>query len=154
MSKRLYKKSDEAMIAGGCAGLAEYLGVDATLIRLAFVILTFMGGSGLFAYLIAAIVMPEKGLKNGRWQPTGDDGTFYDATTVDTGTDGEPKSKSASMRSNTQALLAYILIGIGSYMLIDRYVNWYRIVRYIRPYWPVLLIVIGIGLLLNSSRKA
>ena len=51
MSKRLYKSSDDAMIAGVCAGIAEYFNVDPTLIRLGFVLLMFMGGSGVWLIL-------------------------------------------------------------------------------------------------------
>ncbi len=168
MSKRLYKTNQGAMIAGVCAGLGEYFDIDATLIRLAFVVLTFMGGSGLLAYLIAAIVIPDKGEGDGRWRPTGDDRTYYDATTVDEGktdtgwqatqTDtasgSNPQGKKPASRSNTQALLAYVLIGIGSYMLIEKHFRWYRIVGYLRPYWPAILVVAGLALLLNSTRKA
>jgi phage shock protein C len=46
------------MIAGVCAGLAEYLGVDPTLIRLAFVLLLFAGTGGFWLYVIMWIVVP------------------------------------------------------------------------------------------------
>lgn len=58
MEKRLYK-SNERMVCGVCGGIAEYFNTDPTLIRLAVVLLTFMGFSGLLAYIIAAIVIPE-----------------------------------------------------------------------------------------------
>lgn len=48
------------MICGVCAGIGEYFGVDATVIRLIWVILSIMSlGSGIVAYIIAAIIMPE-----------------------------------------------------------------------------------------------
>jgi len=46
------------MIAGVCGGLAEYLNVDPTLIRLGFVLLTFASGTGILLYLVMAIVVP------------------------------------------------------------------------------------------------
>lgn len=58
--KRLLKKMDNKMIGGVCAGLADYFGVDVTLIRLAWVIFCAMGGSGVLAYIIAAIIIPEE----------------------------------------------------------------------------------------------
>jgi phage shock protein C len=58
--KRLYRSSDDRMIAGVCAGLAEYLDVDPTLVRLAMVLFTLVGGSGILVYVIAWIVMPER----------------------------------------------------------------------------------------------
>lgn len=58
-TKKLYKSRNK-MIAGVCAGIAEYFNVDPTIVRLAWVFLSFAGGSGLLAYIIAAIIMPEK----------------------------------------------------------------------------------------------
>lgn len=57
--KRLMRATQNRMIAGVAAGLAEYLNVDVTLVRLAFVILALAGGPGLLIYLIMWLVMPE-----------------------------------------------------------------------------------------------
>ena len=58
--KRLYRSVDDRMIAGVCAGVADYFSVDPTLIRLLFVLGFFVTGSGLFwAYVIMMIVVPE-----------------------------------------------------------------------------------------------
>lgn len=57
--KKLYRSNTDKMIAGVCGGLANYFGVDSTLIRLVFALLVFFGvGSGLVLYVILAIVMP------------------------------------------------------------------------------------------------
>lgn len=56
MNKRLYK-SNNKMIDGVCAGIAEYFDVDPTLVRLGFVIFGCTG-SGILAYIVAAIIMP------------------------------------------------------------------------------------------------
>lgn len=56
--KRLYRSRDERMIAGVAGGIAEYLAVDPTLARAAFVLFTLVGGWGLLAYLILAVIMP------------------------------------------------------------------------------------------------
>jgi phage shock protein C len=58
--KRLYRSQDDRMIAGVCAGLAEYMDVDPTLVRLAMVGVTLVGGSGFLVYVIAWIIMPER----------------------------------------------------------------------------------------------
>ncbi len=57
--KKLTKSATNRMLCGVCAGVGEYLGIDPTVIRLLWVLLTFMGGSGLIAYIIAAIIIPE-----------------------------------------------------------------------------------------------
>ena len=56
--KKLTKSSDK-MICGVCAGIGEYLGIDATVVRLLWVLFSVMGGAGLIAYIIAAIIIPE-----------------------------------------------------------------------------------------------
>ncbi|MEG1446396.1 MAG: PspC domain-containing protein [Ruthenibacterium sp.] len=57
--KRLYKSKVNRMVCGVCGGVAEYFGLDPTLVRLGFVVLCAFAGSGLLAYIIAAIIMPE-----------------------------------------------------------------------------------------------
>ena len=58
MSKRLYKSNKNKMIDGVCGGIAEYFGIDPTLVRLAWVLFYAMGGSGFVAYILAAIIIP------------------------------------------------------------------------------------------------
>lgn len=58
--KRLYRSSTNRMIGGVCGGIGEYLDVDPTLVRLAWVLFSAMGGSGFLAYVLAAILMPER----------------------------------------------------------------------------------------------
>ncbi len=57
--KKLSKSNTNKKICGVCGGIAEYLNADPTLIRLAFLLVTAMGGSGILAYFIAAMIMPE-----------------------------------------------------------------------------------------------
>lgn len=56
--KKLLRSTSNKMICGVCAGVAEYINVDPTIIRLAWVLFAFAGGSGILAYIIAAIIMP------------------------------------------------------------------------------------------------
>ena len=60
MKKRLYRSDTERMLAGVCGGIAEYFDVDPTIIRLAWVLFCLMGGSGILAYIICAIIIPKK----------------------------------------------------------------------------------------------
>lgn len=53
------RKSYDKKLCGVCAGIAEYFNVDATIIRLAWLLLVLCAGTGIWAYIIAAIVMPE-----------------------------------------------------------------------------------------------
>ena len=57
--KQLRKSVDDRKLCGVCGGIAEYLGVDSTIVRILWVVVSLMGGSGLLAYLICALIMPE-----------------------------------------------------------------------------------------------
>jgi phage shock protein C len=59
--KRLYRSTQERMFAGVCGGIAGYLDVDPTLVRLFFVALTLLsGGQGLLIYIVLMLVVPEQ----------------------------------------------------------------------------------------------
>jgi len=58
--KQLYRSNKNKIIAGICGGIADYLDVDPTIIRLLWALGTLLWGAGLFAYLIAWIIIPEK----------------------------------------------------------------------------------------------
>jgi phage shock protein C len=60
-SKRLERKVAGRWVAGVCAGLADYTGVDATVIRVIFAVLTFFGGLGPIAYVLGWALIPEEG---------------------------------------------------------------------------------------------
>lgn len=58
MEKRLYKSSQNKMLDGVCAGVAEYFNIDPTLVRLGWVLFCALGGCGILAYIVAAIIIP------------------------------------------------------------------------------------------------
>lgn len=58
-TKRLYKSASNRMLCGVCGGVGEYINIDPTVIRLLWVIISF-GGVGILAYIIAAILIPDR----------------------------------------------------------------------------------------------
>ena len=60
MKKRLYKSSTDKKICGVCGGIAEYLNIDPTWVRLATALLILGYGSGIIVYIVMALVMPEE----------------------------------------------------------------------------------------------
>lgn len=60
--KRLMRSTSERMIAGVAGGLASYLNMDVTLVRLILVLLALAGGPGVLIYIILWVVMPEDGI--------------------------------------------------------------------------------------------
>ncbi len=59
-TKRLYRSRDDRLISGVCAGLAEYIDIDPTIVRLLFVLGLFAGGATFWAYLVMMMVVPEE----------------------------------------------------------------------------------------------
>ncbi len=60
MEKKLYKSNVDKNLCGVCGGLAEYFGIDTTIVRLILVLAVLFAGCGILAYIIAAIVMPDQ----------------------------------------------------------------------------------------------
>lgn len=60
MAKTLYKSKNDRKLCGVCGGVAEYLGVDVNIVRIAAIVSVFFGGLGVIAYIAAAFMLPEK----------------------------------------------------------------------------------------------
>ena len=60
MQKKLYKSTKDKKIAGVCAGMAEFLNIDSTVVRLIWALLAICWGTGILAYIVCAFVLPEK----------------------------------------------------------------------------------------------
>lgn len=58
--KKLYRSIDERIVGGVCGGIAEYFRIDPVLVRIIFILLVFGAGTGLLAYIIAWIIVPEE----------------------------------------------------------------------------------------------
>lgn len=57
--KKLMRSATDKMVAGVAAGVADYIGLDVALVRIAFVVLALLGGPGILLYIILWVVMPE-----------------------------------------------------------------------------------------------
>ena len=57
--RKLHRSQTQRMIAGVCGGLAEYFNVDATLMRVLFLLLAVFGGSGIVIYIVMWIIVPD-----------------------------------------------------------------------------------------------
>lgn len=59
-NKRLYRSRKQRQVAGVCGGIADYLSIDPTLVRLVWVLLALAGGPGVVLYIILAVIVPEE----------------------------------------------------------------------------------------------
>lgn len=151
MEKKLYRDEQHKTIGGVCAGLAEYFGVDISVVRLLFVLALVFKGGGFLIYVILWIVLPKK--------------PFNYVPPVDyTVPPGSPFQSSAPYQptpvfvpqvkkgpSTASIIGGLVLILLGGGFLLDEFniiPDWD-----FEQWWPVILVVIGLVLMLKSSSK-
>ena len=125
--KRLTRSRDHRMIAGVCGGAAEYFETDPLILRLIFVVLAIMGGSGILLYLILALIIPEEKIEE----------TAHAEHQMPEHTPKNPQDKS---------ILGLFLIGLGAYLLLRNYFPAFGLDKL----WPIILIFFGL-LILNRK---
>jgi phage shock protein C len=137
--KRLYRSTSDRMLGGVAGGLGEYFNLDSTLVRLAFVVVTLFGGSGIIAYLILWIILPS------------DKQTHHDSESVikDNATEIKTKAESFAIAVRAQhhfhIIWGFGLILVGLIFLLQNFgyllgVNLFLL-------WPLILVLIGFSLL-------
>ncbi len=62
--KRLYRLRKDRILGGVCSGLAEYIGIDPTIVRVLWVIISFVYGFGILIYIVLALIVPKEPLIN------------------------------------------------------------------------------------------
>jgi phage shock protein C len=115
---RLHRSATDSVIAGVCGGIAEYMQVDPSLVRLVFVIGTLWGGTGLVAYIALAIVLPIE-------------------------QDAEAPATLTAERS--RVLGGLVLIVLGSCLLVST-MGWFPWLSW-NLLRPTVLILVGVGVL-------
>ncbi len=135
--KRLTRSNTNKVFSGILGGLGEYFGIDATILRLIFVFITFANiFTGLIIYGLASIIIPE------------DDNVFHQDSNYD------------NIRDNSPLFIGGGLILLGIILLARMYIpslniifpNFRVIMRQIRDLWPVLLIVIGALMIIRQKK--
>ena len=60
MQKKLHRSKSDRVIAGVCGGVAEYLNIDVTVVRVLWTVCSIFAAAGIIAYIVCALVIPEK----------------------------------------------------------------------------------------------
>ncbi len=134
MAKKLYRSRNDRMIAGVCAGLGNYFGIESTLVRIGWILIAFIESTGIIAYIICAVVFPEGPKSNKRIESdeyTAGDKDYDEKDHVDN-SENEKDNRS-------KILTGSILIILGALFIIRRYVYWFDFSNL----WPIILIIAG-----------
>jgi phage shock protein C len=153
MENRLYRSTTDKMLGGVCGGLAKYFRIDATIIRLLFVVLTIAGGFGPLLYLILWVVVPPEGHAT----PLGQ-GNDFNKT--------EFKERAGMMRDdfvgavsapnkNVVRIVGVGLILGGAFLVLRQldfvWLNWLDKING-GVVWATLIVIAGVALLVRGTR--
>lgn len=137
MTKQLYRSKNNRVISGVCGGIAEYLELDPTLIRLLWVLITLPGGIGFIAYLVSIIIIPENPHHFGISSHGGEQTSLFH---------GENHSPEEISHKN-RILAGVMLIVLGVVFFSKQFFHWIDIGRL----WPLLLIGGGIYIIYKGK---
>ncbi len=150
MNRRLYRSQRDSVLGGVAGGVAEYLDVDSSIVRVIWAVLALLTG-GLFAvlYVVMWIVVPESASPAAAADPAS--AGQADASARAASAPGSSAEEAPAHRSGPGGALIFglILIGIGLWFLVDQYLP-----AFDRDLiWPIALIALGAALLIISLRR-
>jgi phage shock protein C len=150
-NQKLYRNETDRMIAGVCGGLAKFFNVEATVVRLVFLLLFFLGGSGFLLYLILWIIVPQESHTAGTPQDVvqaNAQDMAQTARNLGQNVGGSTGDVAQSAARNGPLIFAVLLIFLGGWFLLQ---NLFHID--LGQFWPLILIIIGLALLIPAMRK-
>ena len=150
-TKRFYRSRTDRVFAGVCGGLAEYFAIDPLLVRLLFIIFTIAAGGGVLVYIILWIITPEKPLEF--FQPQNSATMENQQTHHEEPASSQENPKRDPLqdiphphRDRRNLIGGLVLITLGALFLADEFIPHISF----GDLWPIILVVIGIGLLITS----
>ena len=139
MHKRLYRSNTNKMLGGICAGLADYFDLDPVLVRLIALVGFFASmGTATIVYIIAWIIVPDYNemMAQQRHSPNQQGQPNQSAP--------PPPPEATNENPKWHSLIpGLVLVGLGALLLVREYVHWYNL----EEFWPVLLILVGAGMI-------
>ncbi|MCX6247657.1 MAG: PspC domain-containing protein [Bacteroidetes bacterium] len=150
-SNKFYRSRTDKVFAGVCGGLAEHFVIDSVLIRLLFLVLIFAGGGGLIAYIVLWIITPEKPIdysqfKNSPTMENQETKTEEPQGSQDNAKNDPFRYPPRKPKGRGNLIGGLVLITLGALFLADEFIPHVSF----GDLWPLILVVIGIGLLINS----
>jgi len=146
---RLYRSEDDKMLAGVAGGLGEYLNIDSSIIRILFVIITLLGGSGILLYLILWVIIPTKSK-----QEIGANENIKNNVQEmkEKAQSLASEMKNTSKKHESRTWLAIIAIVIGVVFLLENLGIFEPFL--IRKFWPLILIAFGLAIFFKNEKRS
>lgn len=144
--KRLYRSKKDRMIAGVCAGLADYFEIDPVLVRALFVGAVFMGGMGIVIYVLLAVITPEEGT------PTTQSDSVSGEQASGPATIEEPPLHLPKMTEDRRWIFGIVILGLGVVMLLGalpQIFPWWGWTFF----WPLALMGLGLYIFVHYKNK-
>ena len=165
MEKKLYRDERHKMIGGVCAGLADYFGVDVSIVRVIFVISMCLKGVGLLPYIVLWIVLPKRpfgfyepfnpgvtpGYNPNYQQTYGDVKVDYTVPKPPFPGQPFPPYQPVKKSSNVGVMFGVILIALGTIFLVDELniiPDWD-----FEKLWPAILVVAGAAIIFGGKKQ-
>jgi phage shock protein C len=151
VARRLTRDTRGGVVAGVAAGFGEYLDVDPVLVRLAFVLLSFVHGLGLLLYLACWFVVPRRDALQPLEAPLA--GTGFAAVRDASAQLAAEARAAAPDAASAQLAMGSLLVLVGA-LLLAHNLDWLHWPRWLRfdVLWPLLLVALGAGLVAKSRR--
>lgn len=145
-NQKLIRSETNRVVGGVCGGLGEFFSIDPIIVRLAFVLITLFGGSGVLIYIILWLIIPSE-----------NQGAVIDKESIKKNAEEIKKStvkmadqvKTYTQNHNPKVILGLILVGLGIVFLLDNF-NIFRGI-YFYKIWPVIFVILGILILTKEK---
>ncbi|MDQ6859103.1 MAG: PspC domain-containing protein [Chloroflexota bacterium] len=153
MSGRLERSRTNRVISGVCGGIADYLDIDATFVRVVMVILAFPFGVGVLIYFLLLFLMPNPGEATPFVRPVSPGDPTVDPTIAAPAavTPAAPRVVDPLVAERRRNGLGILLVAVGAVFLLGnmgafRFIDWHYI-------WPLVLIALGVYFIAQRSRS-
>ena len=139
--KKLYRSTDDKVIAGVCGGLGEYFDIDSTIIRIVFILLAVSGGSGIIIYLVMALIVPTK-----------KGSSDIKANAEDLANQTKKVAENFKNSENKKNFLGIIVVTIGFLVLLKNLVPVKLAWLNSGVFWSLIIIFIGLFLITKNKK--
>ncbi|HPA25790.1 MAG TPA: PspC domain-containing protein [bacterium] len=154
--KKLFRSSKNKIIFGVCAGLAEYFEIDVLVVRALFILFALMGGGAIVLYIILVFIIPSNNPTENTKQEIQDFAHNLQNKTQEI--IGEFKTTRYNEETHDgRKILGLVVLIAGAFLLLKQILPWpiYYYLPWFRAeiFWPLLIMLIGLYLILKSNKK-